>query len=100
VNPPKMAELGLTPKTGFLAIITVVLEGVLTEKGRPGERQGERETRRRAINQETGRQGDRETRRPDRETGRQGGGETRRQGDTERKKEARRQGESPARGDA
>jgi AcrR family transcriptional regulator len=34
MNPPKMAELGLTPKTGFLTIITVVLEGVLTEKGR------------------------------------------------------------------
>jgi AcrR family transcriptional regulator len=38
MNPPKMAELGLTPKTGFLTIITVVLEGVLTERGRPGER--------------------------------------------------------------
>jgi AcrR family transcriptional regulator len=49
MNPPKMAELALTPKTGFLTIITVVLEGVLTEKGRPGGRQGERET---------GRQGD------------------------------------------
>jgi AcrR family transcriptional regulator len=86
MNPPKMAELGLTPKTGFLAIITVVLEGVLTEKGKPGEKQ-------------TGRAGDKKTSRQaiDRETGRQGGRETRK---TERKKEARRQRESPARGDA
>ena len=84
MNPPKMAELGLTPKTGFLSIITIVLEGVLTEKGRPGERPGDKEIRRQRINQETGRQG---------------GGETRRQGDRERKK-ARRQGESPARGAA
>jgi AcrR family transcriptional regulator len=58
MNPPKMAELGLTPKTGFLAIITVVLEGVLTEKGRSeGERQGEKETRRQG-DKETGRQGE------------------------------------------
>lgn len=34
INPPKMAELGLTPKTGFSAVITVFLEGVMTEKGR------------------------------------------------------------------
>ncbi len=34
VNPAKMAELDLTPKTGFGTIITVILEGVLTEKGR------------------------------------------------------------------
>jgi AcrR family transcriptional regulator len=34
MNPPKMAELGLTPKAGFVAIITVVLEGVITGKGR------------------------------------------------------------------
>jgi AcrR family transcriptional regulator len=40
MNPPKMAELGLTPKTGFLAIITVVLEGVLSEKGRSWARRG------------------------------------------------------------
>jgi len=53
MNPPKMAELGLTPKSGFLAIITIVLEGVLMEKGRPGERRGERET---------GRHGDKESR--------------------------------------
>jgi hypothetical protein len=42
MNPPKMAELGLTPKTGFLTIITVVLEGVLAEKGRSRVRQGEK----------------------------------------------------------
>ena len=55
MNPPKMAELGLTPKSGFLAIITVVLDGVLMEKGRlrEGKRQGDRET---------GRHGDKESR--------------------------------------
>ena len=31
MNPPKMAELGLTPKSGFTAIISVFLEGVLIE---------------------------------------------------------------------
>lgn len=36
MNPEKMAELGLTPKTGFSAIITVILEGVLADKGRAG----------------------------------------------------------------
>ena len=34
MNPPKLAELGLTPKTGFAAIISVILEGVLTDTGR------------------------------------------------------------------
>jgi AcrR family transcriptional regulator len=34
LNPPKMAELDLTPKTGFTAIITVVLQGALTNAGR------------------------------------------------------------------
>jgi len=34
MNPPKMAELGLTPKTGFVTIITVILEGVIAGKGR------------------------------------------------------------------
>lgn len=34
MNPSKMAELDLTPKTGFVSIITVILEGVLTAKGR------------------------------------------------------------------
>jgi len=34
VNPAKVEELGLTPKTGFGSVITVVLEGVLTQKGR------------------------------------------------------------------
>jgi AcrR family transcriptional regulator len=34
MNPPKMAELDLTPKTGFSAIIRVILEGVTTEKAR------------------------------------------------------------------
>jgi AcrR family transcriptional regulator len=61
MNPPKMAELGLTPKTGFLTIITVVLEGVLTEKGRPGERQGERETGRQVTGGQTERQRNQET---------------------------------------
>lgn len=34
MNPPKMAELALTPKTGYAAIMKVVLEGVMTEAGR------------------------------------------------------------------
>ncbi len=34
VNPPALHELGLTPTTGFRSIISVVLEGVLTTKGR------------------------------------------------------------------
>jgi len=82
MNPPKMAELGLTPKSGFLTIITVVLEGVLTEKGRSRDRRGEkenksRETRRERADRETERHGDRE-RRKERDK------ETRRPGDKER----------------
>jgi hypothetical protein len=73
MNPPKMAELGLTPKTGFLTIITVVLEGVLTERGRSRERPGEKETRRQGIDRETERHGDRERKKErDKETGRRG----------------------------
>jgi len=34
MNPTKMAELGLTPTTGYISIIKVMLEGLLTEKGR------------------------------------------------------------------
>jgi AcrR family transcriptional regulator len=34
VNPTKVEELGLTPKTGFASVIKVVLEGVITWKGR------------------------------------------------------------------
>jgi AcrR family transcriptional regulator len=34
MNPARMAELGLTPRTGYSTIINVVFEGVLTEKGR------------------------------------------------------------------
>jgi TetR/AcrR family transcriptional regulator, cholesterol catabolism regulator len=34
MNPPKMAELGLTPRAGYISVITVMLEGLLTEKGR------------------------------------------------------------------
>jgi AcrR family transcriptional regulator len=60
MNPSKMAELGLTPAAGYAAIITVILEGALTEKGRLGK---------------TGRGGDRETRRQgDRKPGRQRAG--------------------------
>src|ERR1051325_7708111 len=29
LNPPKMAELGLTPKTGFSTIIRIILHGVI-----------------------------------------------------------------------
>jgi AcrR family transcriptional regulator len=34
MNPTKMAELGLTPATGYVSITTVILEGLLTEKRR------------------------------------------------------------------
>jgi AcrR family transcriptional regulator len=34
LNPPKMTELNLTPRTGFSAIITVILQGALTPAGR------------------------------------------------------------------
>ena len=34
MNPAKMAELEITPKAGYSAIIAVILEGVITEKGR------------------------------------------------------------------
>jgi AcrR family transcriptional regulator len=34
VNPAKVEELGLTPKTGFASVVKVVLEGALTQKGR------------------------------------------------------------------
>jgi AcrR family transcriptional regulator len=34
MNPPKMAELGLTAREGYISVITVMLEGLLTEKGR------------------------------------------------------------------
>lgn len=34
MNPPKMEELGLTPKSGFTAIMRVVLEGLTTQKVR------------------------------------------------------------------
>ena len=34
VNPAKVEELGLTPKTGFGSVVKVVLEGVITRRGR------------------------------------------------------------------
>jgi AcrR family transcriptional regulator len=34
MNPAKIMELGLTPTTGYVSITTVILEGLLTEKGR------------------------------------------------------------------
>jgi AcrR family transcriptional regulator len=71
MNPPKMAELGLTPKSGFLTILAVVLEGVLTDKGRSRVIHGEKETRRRGADRKTGRQGDRKKER-DKASGRQG----------------------------
>lgn len=37
MNPPKMAELGLTPKSGYVSILTVMFEGLLTGKGRSKE---------------------------------------------------------------
>jgi AcrR family transcriptional regulator len=35
MNPPKLVELGLTPKAGLTSIIRVILEGVMTERRRP-----------------------------------------------------------------
>jgi hypothetical protein len=34
MNPPKMEELGMMPKEGFAGILKIILEGVLTSKGR------------------------------------------------------------------
>ena len=34
VNPANVEDLGLTPKTGFASVVKVVLEGVITRKGR------------------------------------------------------------------
>jgi AcrR family transcriptional regulator len=34
MNPPKIEELGLTPKSGFTAIVKVVLEGAVARKGK------------------------------------------------------------------
>jgi AcrR family transcriptional regulator len=34
MNPARLAELGLTPRAGFTAILTVFLEGVITRQGR------------------------------------------------------------------
>ncbi len=34
MNPSQIAKLGLTPKSGFLAIISAFFRGILTEKGR------------------------------------------------------------------
>src|SRR5215475_9872740 len=34
VNPAKVEELGLTPKTGFASVLKVVLKGVITREGR------------------------------------------------------------------
>jgi len=34
INPHKLGELGLTPKTGFAQVISVFIEGIATEEGR------------------------------------------------------------------
>jgi hypothetical protein len=34
MNPEKMSQLGITPKIGFSAILTAILEGVITESAR------------------------------------------------------------------
>jgi hypothetical protein len=34
MNPAKIEALGVTPRAGYVAIISVILEGVLTAKGR------------------------------------------------------------------
>jgi AcrR family transcriptional regulator len=56
MNPAKMAELGLTPTAGYSAITTVILEGVLTGKGRSKERPGDNESRRQDDKGKTGRE--------------------------------------------
>jgi hypothetical protein len=33
-NPPRLAELGLSPKTAITAILSLILEGKLTPEGR------------------------------------------------------------------
>ena len=33
MNPAKMEELGLTPRTGYSTILSVILDGVITKKG-------------------------------------------------------------------
>ena len=34
MNPTKIETLGISPHAGYSAIVTVILEGVLTAKGR------------------------------------------------------------------
>src|SRR5262249_27514819 len=34
INPPRLTEFGLSPKSGFTAIVSVILEGALTPEGR------------------------------------------------------------------
>ena len=34
MNPQKLSELGLTPKTGFAQVISIFIEGIATEEGR------------------------------------------------------------------
>ena len=34
INPPKMEELGMMPKEGYVGILKIILEGALTAKGR------------------------------------------------------------------
>src|SRR5262245_26778343 len=34
INPPRLTEFGLSPKSGFTAIVSVILEGALTLEGR------------------------------------------------------------------
>jgi broad-specificity NMP kinase len=37
MTPPKMAELEITPKTGFSAIVSVILKGVIARNTLNGE---------------------------------------------------------------
>ena len=57
MNPQKMSELGLTPQTGYAAIISVILEGVITAKGRSKEtrRPGGQEIRNSEVARASGR---------------------------------------------
>jgi hypothetical protein len=34
LNPQKVQELGLSPATGLLTIMSVILDGALTQKGK------------------------------------------------------------------
>ena len=72
MNPPKMAELGLTPKSGLTALLTVVLEGVITSQGRSRlTARPERATRQRRTNDDINKEQDHGRRSPHADGGRE-----------------------------